>query len=318
MTTLHANRDVRIVALVLLSAVVLTFVGVGHRAEAIDPPVDVVYVATGNNFADALVGSVVAAMNGAPLLTVKSPDFGDEIPESTSKKLAELKPARIVIYGGEAAVSKKVAGELAAFTGKVERVGGVDRYDTAALIADLVPDAVKEALFAREAGNAKTADRATKADTAKKADDADKLDGQDASDFVSSDRLVPLQVWASFGETVTVNTNGPLSLVLKCEAGDLDNQNDGADQRTTVVIKTSALVRTNNNVELSPGSEHIVAQVGSFDNTNAAASGRNMNPTGLMTEAGHYLGIDDWGSFAAVNFGPDDCTYNAMLLRNVP
>ncbi|MBW3663823.1 MAG: cell wall-binding repeat-containing protein [Actinobacteria bacterium] len=173
-TSATARRWERgILALVLATAVALT--AVAHTdAEAIDGPVDVVYIATGNNFADALVASVVAAMNGAPLLTVKSPGvFGDEIPQVTKDKLTELKPARIVVLGGPAAVSDKVFNELKVYSPDVTRVEGEDRFETAALIADLVPEAVKRAFFADKAG------------------DADTLDGKDSTAFALSDKACP-------------------------------------------------------------------------------------------------------------------------------
>lgn len=190
MTTNRTRRWERgIVALVLTAAVALTGT-VSNTAQAVDGPVDIVYIATGNNFADALVASVVAAMNGAPLLTVKSPgDFGDEIPKPTADKLTELKPAKIIVFGGPAAVSDKVYNELKAFTSTIERIEGDDRFETAALIADLVPDAVKHAFFADEAGDADTLDGKDSTDflgATDQAVDSDTLDGLDSTEFLGA------------------------------------------------------------------------------------------------------------------------------------
>lgn len=154
-----------LVALLLLSwSVLLTG---GDRAGAVDGPVDVVYVATGRNFPDALAGSTLATATGAPLLTVEP--TGD-LPAATVAALTALDPDRIVVLGGPAAVSDDVVDQLAAFARtQVTRLQGDDRHETAALIADALPDKVH---------------------------DADLLDGRDASDFLGVDDEVDA---ATFG-----------------------------------------------------------------------------------------------------------------------
>jgi putative cell wall-binding protein len=89
-----------------------------------------VYVATGGNFPDALAGGAAAVRAGAPLLLVTP----DELPAVTRDELGRLEPSRIVVLGGNAAVSQEVAGELSAFA-EVVRHEGVDRYVTAAAVA---------------------------------------------------------------------------------------------------------------------------------------------------------------------------------------
>ncbi len=57
----------------------------------------------------------------------------DGIPEVTATELRRLRPARIVVLGGTGAVRATVQSELVAFTtGSMSRIGGVDRYATAA------------------------------------------------------------------------------------------------------------------------------------------------------------------------------------------
>lgn len=73
--------------------------------------VDTVYVATGENFPDALAGVPVAARERAPLLLVRH----NGIPEAVADQLERLRPRRIVILGGEQAVSRATEEELAAF-----------------------------------------------------------------------------------------------------------------------------------------------------------------------------------------------------------
>lgn len=113
--------------------------------------VDTVYIATGNQFADALAGAASAAKGLVPSgttgtamenLTV-APDGSPApvlltrvgaLPSATKAALDSLDPSNIVILGGTAAVSSAVEGELAAY-GNVSRVAGKDRFETAALLA---------------------------------------------------------------------------------------------------------------------------------------------------------------------------------------
>lgn len=67
-----------------------------------------VYISTGTNFPDALSGGPVAGQQNAPMLLVTS----DSIPAATRKALLELRPSRVVIVGGTAAVSDAVAALL--------------------------------------------------------------------------------------------------------------------------------------------------------------------------------------------------------------
>ncbi|MDQ2673062.1 MAG: S8 family serine peptidase [Chloroflexota bacterium] len=101
-------------------------------AAGFDRNVHVVYLATGTNFPDALAAAPASAtLNGPLLLTSRS-----SLPAATRTELDRLKPLRIVILGGTAAVSSNVALQLAAYTGgPIDRWSGADRYATAAVIA---------------------------------------------------------------------------------------------------------------------------------------------------------------------------------------
>jgi len=90
--------------------------------------VPVAYVATGENFPDALAGGAAASHAGGPLLLVTK----DAVPAVVATELTRLKPKRIVILGGNDVVTDAVATALDAFTiGTVTRVAGTDRYATA-------------------------------------------------------------------------------------------------------------------------------------------------------------------------------------------
>jgi putative cell wall-binding protein/spore germination protein YaaH len=103
------------------------------------PGAPVAYIATGRDFPDALGGSNAGGTTGGPVLLVS----GMDIPSATAKELSRLKPAAIVVLGGPSAVSEGVANALAAYSPKVTRVAGPDRYATAAAIsgATYAPDA---------------------------------------------------------------------------------------------------------------------------------------------------------------------------------
>ncbi|BCB05782.1 cell wall-binding repeat-containing protein [Bacillus sp. KH172YL63] len=71
-------------------------------------PSKAAYVATGENFADALAGSVLAAKEDASMLLVQPND----LPASTSKAIKDMKAKDFYILGGEKAVSDVVSGKL--------------------------------------------------------------------------------------------------------------------------------------------------------------------------------------------------------------
>ncbi|MEO7663749.1 MAG: cell wall-binding repeat-containing protein, partial [Candidatus Limnocylindrales bacterium] len=74
-------------------------------------PANVLYIATGASFPDALAGAPVAGDRGAPLLLVTQ----SAIPSSVKTELTRLKPKAIVILGGTGAVSDAVKVALAAY-----------------------------------------------------------------------------------------------------------------------------------------------------------------------------------------------------------
>jgi putative cell wall-binding protein len=91
-----------------------------------------VYVANGLNFPDALAGAAAAAHLEAPLLLV-SPT---SLPAETAAELSRMNPGEIIVLGGTGSVSNGVKNALAANCGcPVIRIGGANRYATAALVA---------------------------------------------------------------------------------------------------------------------------------------------------------------------------------------
>ncbi|GAA6524340.1 cell wall-binding repeat-containing protein [Intrasporangium sp. DVR] len=106
-------------------------------AARYSPGVEVVYVASGLTFPDALAGAARAAYNRAPLLLTRP----TSLPTSTRDAIIRLQPARVVVLGGAVSVSEPVAASLAALTttGDLQRVSGTDRYATAAELAGYYP-----------------------------------------------------------------------------------------------------------------------------------------------------------------------------------
>jgi len=93
--------------------------------------VDTVHVITAQTFPDAVMGGLAAHQATGPILLTER----DRLPAVTRAEIRRLQPARIVIVGGVQAVSPAVARQLGLLASTVTRLGGADRYATAASIA---------------------------------------------------------------------------------------------------------------------------------------------------------------------------------------
>ncbi|MDY0341679.1 MAG: N-acetylmuramoyl-L-alanine amidase [Coriobacteriia bacterium] len=97
-----------------------------------------VLLATGQNWPDALASAPLSRKLDAPLL-LSSPTG---LPSETAAELARLKPERIIVLGGTNAVPEHVVASAVAAAGSsapsVERIAGLNRYETAAAIATAV------------------------------------------------------------------------------------------------------------------------------------------------------------------------------------
>jgi putative cell wall-binding protein len=91
----------------------------------------VAYVATGEAFPDALAGGAAAGLEGGPVLLVGK----GFVPEATAAELRRLQPGRIVVLGGEVAISPDVETTLRGLAPSVVRRQGADRYATASAIS---------------------------------------------------------------------------------------------------------------------------------------------------------------------------------------
>src|SRR5690606_10046240 len=107
---------------------------------------DTVYIASGYTFADALSGSAAAGAGlqpgtlttpsgeSAPILLVGT----NGVPTETADALDALAPSSIIVLGGSGAVSDAIENDLRDWAG-VRRIGGKDRYETAAMLASEFP-----------------------------------------------------------------------------------------------------------------------------------------------------------------------------------
>ena len=91
----------------------------------------IVFVATGQNFPDALAGAAAAGDQGAPVLLVR----GNAIPGETATQLDRLNPTTIYVLGGDQVILPSVATGLQAYAPTVTRLAGADRYATAVKIS---------------------------------------------------------------------------------------------------------------------------------------------------------------------------------------
>jgi spore germination protein YaaH/putative cell wall-binding protein len=100
------------------TAVQIAARAVGNSQEA--------FIASGENFPDALSISAYAAAKGIPLLLTKK----GQVPESTLKGLKDLGVTKVTLIGGETVIPPAIATEFSTAGYSVERVSGPNRYDT--------------------------------------------------------------------------------------------------------------------------------------------------------------------------------------------
>nr|WP_239582674.1 cell wall-binding repeat-containing protein [Bacillus tianshenii] len=124
---------------------------------------DVILLARGDFYADALAGIPLAHKLGAPILLTET----DSLVPAAKEEIERLRAERVIILGGMSALDESIAEELEEMGIVVDRISGPTRYDTAALIAehlesnnkkavvvsgDNFPDALSVASFAAKEG----------------------------------------------------------------------------------------------------------------------------------------------------------------------
>jgi hypothetical protein len=130
------RRELLAWALAVVLAVTVVVVARPDSASAgngAGPHTQVVYVATGENFPDALGAAATAALGLGPVLLVQQ----NSVPAPTLAELNRLQPPDIVIVGGTAVISNGVKATLEGlgWGPTVTRIAGANRYDTAAALS---------------------------------------------------------------------------------------------------------------------------------------------------------------------------------------
>ena len=104
---------------------------VGVSQAAYPEGADVVFIADGQNYPDALSAGPAAAFAGGPLLLVPT----TVLPTSVSTEITRLAPDHIVVVGGTPSVAASVYSQLESLPGSIERIAGNDRFETSRMIA---------------------------------------------------------------------------------------------------------------------------------------------------------------------------------------
>ena len=133
MQAIVQSRSWRALIATVLAVALAMAVGSTPSADA-GLSTSTVYIATGENFPDALGAAAAAGAVGAPVLLVAQ----NSVPAPTLSELNRLQPETIYIVGGTGVVSDAVKTVLEglAFNPTVERIAGADRYSTAAALSE--------------------------------------------------------------------------------------------------------------------------------------------------------------------------------------
>lgn len=106
---------------------------------------DVVFLASGEDFPDALTAAAAAGVEGAPVLLTRA----GALPDAAVVELQRLSPSTVYVIGGEDAISLDVAEDAAQYADEVVRIGGTNRYGTASLVGQqFFPTPAPEAFLA--------------------------------------------------------------------------------------------------------------------------------------------------------------------------
>lgn len=130
--TLSSALDPSSVSVERISGVDRYALAVAISKRAFPAQAGTVFIATGQNYPDALSASPAAVRLDGPLLLTTP----GAVPPVVREEILRLRPAKIVVIGGPAAVSGAVLATLKTFAPSVVRVGGVDRYEVSRIIAN--------------------------------------------------------------------------------------------------------------------------------------------------------------------------------------
>ncbi len=97
------------------------------------PDPERVFLASGQDYPDALSAAAIAAAHGEPLLLTRA----GSLPAEVAAQLDRLNPQEVVVIGGPQAIADSVAAEAASYSssGEPRRISGGNRYETSAAVA---------------------------------------------------------------------------------------------------------------------------------------------------------------------------------------
>lgn len=90
------------------------------------------FLASGNDYPDALAAGAIAYVSGAPILL--SPP--DALSDATAEAIQDLEVEQVFMLGGVNALSDDVSNQLEQLGVSVRRIGGANRLETATLLAE--------------------------------------------------------------------------------------------------------------------------------------------------------------------------------------
>lgn len=105
-----------------------------HVVNSMSYDSDTLILATGENYPDALVANALAATLDAPLLLTKTKELSKEV----KTYLEEQDIKKVILMGGNQAISEAVSDELKELKLEVNRIKGENRFDTARLVFEQV------------------------------------------------------------------------------------------------------------------------------------------------------------------------------------
>lgn len=105
-------------------------------AREVHESAELVLLARGDAYPDALASSALAGLHRVPVLLTSR----DGVPTTVLEELARLQTSRVLLLGGTGALGPGVVDDLQAAGIDVDRVAGSSRFDTATRVADLVMD----------------------------------------------------------------------------------------------------------------------------------------------------------------------------------
>lgn len=118
--------------------------------ERFEPGLPVLYIASGEKWADALSAGPAATIKGGALLLTHP----DALPTAVRDEIVRLAPKKTIVVGSDLTVTDAVYDQIDALVGEVTRIGGDDRYDTSRrIVADAFPAGAGDQVFLATGGN---------------------------------------------------------------------------------------------------------------------------------------------------------------------